>query len=74
MLFRDDALADAVEEINRYSTTQVYVSDDPRLHEIRISGVFKSGRTDSFVLALETVYPVKAQQVSEGRIALLWNE
>ena len=74
LLFRDDALADAVEEINRYSMTQVYVSDDPRLHEIRISGVFKSGRTDSFVLALETVYPVKAQQVSEGRIALLWSE
>lgn len=74
LIFRDDPLLDAVNEINRYSTTKLYLSNDSRLHDIRISGVFKSGRTDSFILALETVYAVEAQQVSEHRIALLLND
>lgn len=74
LVFRDDPLADAVKEINRYSSTKLYLSDDRRLQAIRISGVFQSGRTDSFVLALETVYSVRAQPVSNDRIALLWQD
>lgn len=74
LVFRNDPLLDAVREINRYSTTQLFVGDDPRLHEIRVSGVFKAGRSNSFVLALETAYPVNAQQIAEDRIALLWAE
>ena len=74
LVFRDDPLSEAVKEINRYSHTQLYVHDDPRLKAIRISGVFQSGRSDSFVLALETAYSVRAQQVADDRIALLWQE
>ena len=74
VIFRDDPLLEAIGEINRYSATQLYLGDDPRLHDIRISGVFKAERSDSFVLALETAYPVTAQQVSEDRIALLWQQ
>ena len=74
VIFRGDPLLEAIGEINRYSTTQLYLGDDPRLHDIRISGVFKAGRSDSFVFALETAYPVNAQQVSEDRIALLWQQ
>lgn len=74
LVFRDEPLPEAVKEINRYSHTKLYVNDDPRLQAIRISGVFQSGRTDSFVLALETVYSVRAQQVARDRIALLWQE
>ena len=74
LVFRNDPLADAVREVNRYSNTQLFVQDDPRLHAVRISGVFKAGGTNSFVTALETVYPIAAQTVSDDRIALFWRE
>jgi len=74
LVFRDEPLSEAVKEINRYSTTQLFVNEDPRLQDIRVSGVFKAGRTASFVLALETVYPVQGQKVTDDRIALLWQE
>ena len=74
LVFRDDSLTDAVKEVNRYSTTQLLVNDDPRLDEIRVSGVFKAGRTESFILAIESVHPVRAKRVEEDRIVILWQE
>ena len=74
LVFRDEPLAQAVKEINRYNASRLFVSDDVRLRQIRVSGVFQAGRTDSFVLALETIHPVAAQQLAEDHIALLWRE
>ncbi len=74
LVFRDDPLGAAVEEVNRYSTTQVFIDDDPRLHDLRVSGVFRAGRSDSFVLALESVYPVRSNRNHEEHITLSWKE
>lgn len=74
LVFRDEPLANAIKEINRYSTTQLLLNDDPRLAGIKISGVFRAGRTTSFILALEAVHPISAQQVAADRITLLWEQ
>lgn len=74
LVFRNDPLTIAVKEINRYSTMQLVLADDPRLEEIGISGVFDTGHSASFVLALQTIYPVTAQQVSANRTKLMWQE
>ncbi len=72
LLFRDQALPDAVSEINRYSRRKLVVDDDARLDAIRISGVFLAGSTRSFIEAVETIHPVKAHAVAWDRVELFW--
>ena len=72
LVFRDDPLRDVIKEINRYSTSKVTIDPDGRLDAIRISGVFKAGSTESFVAAVEELYPVEARREATDRIALVW--
>jgi transmembrane sensor len=72
IIFRDDRLADAVAELNRYSATMLVV-EDPKVAGLRVSGVFPTARQEDFVAALEAFYPVKARRRSPGAIALGWN-
>ncbi len=71
LIFRDDRLADAVAEINRYSTTMLVV-EDPRIADLRVSGVFPTTQEKDFVAALEAFYPITARQRSPGAITLEW--
>ena len=52
LVFRDDALHDVVQEINRYSTRKLVLNDDARLDNISVGGVFASGSTSSFIEAM----------------------
>ena len=72
LVFRDDPLRDAVKEINRYSTKQLFISDDERLETLRVSGVFRTGSTAAFVTALETFYPLKGERIAYNRTELQW--
>ena len=72
LVFRDDPLRDVVKEINRYSTKKLVVVDDERLDGIQIGGVFRAGSTESFVAAVEELYPVQAQRVAADRVYLVW--
>lgn len=72
LVFRGDPLRDVVKEINRYSTRQLFIDNDERLDAIQIGGVFKAGGTESFVAAVEELYPVEARPVSADRVALVW--
>lgn len=74
LVFREEPLEQAVSEINRYSTSKIQLADDPRLKEMTVSGVFNVGKTDSFVLALETMHQIKARKTQAGDITLLWTE
>lgn len=69
IIFRDDRLADAVAEINRYSTTRLVV-EDPRIGDLLVSGVFPTGREEDFIAALTAVHPVVADRRSPDAIAL----
>jgi transmembrane sensor len=55
--FTDVRLADAVQELNRYSRTQIIV-EDTALAEKRLSGSFQAGDQDVFVSALGLLYPI----------------
>nr|WP_246623831.1 FecR domain-containing protein [Sphingomonas colocasiae] len=71
LIFRDDRLADAVAEINRYSTTMLVI-EDPKIGDLLVSGVFPAGREEDFVAALTAFYPVEAHRRSPGAIVLRW--
>ena len=68
-LYLDDLqLSSAVDEINRYSRTKLVLADEPLQH-LTISGVFKTGDTDSVLFALRELYHIEARHES-GRIVL----
>jgi len=70
LAFADESLGAVVHEMNRYTAAQIRVGD-PRLNELRVSGVFHAGDQQSFVLALQSGWPVRSEQDSAGRITLL---
>lgn len=65
LIFDGERLQDAVREINRYSTARLLVLD-PQLAQLRVSGVFRTDRADSFLKAVETSLPVKAIPAADG--------
>lgn len=73
VIFRDDTIAAAVAEMNRYSDTQLVI-DDPRIGALKISGVFGVTRDENFLAALTSFYPVEAVRRSPRVTALTWRE
>lgn len=69
--FRASTLAEAVEEINRYSTTQVVLADE-EMGELRVNGVFRTGQVTTFVNAMRDVYAIDARPGAEDEIRLEW--
>ncbi|MXP41141.1 hypothetical protein GRI75_05710 [Altererythrobacter soli] len=71
LVFRDDPLAEAIAEMNRYSEAKI-VALDPAIGDLRVSGVFRTDRQDNFLAALAAFYPVEAERQTAGMIALKW--
>lgn len=74
LIFRGEPLAEAVAEVNRYTTSKLQLVDDPRLEEITVSGVFNVGRLESFVLAVTSVHSIEARKTPGGETELTWRE
>ncbi len=74
LIFRDRLLTEVVEEMNRYSTQQIVLSDDQRLIDMQVSGVFNTGRASSFVTALETMHPLSAERSGQNELTLVWQD
>src|SRR6185437_5132157 len=72
-VFRDERLADAIAEMNRYTEVKIVVVS-PTIQDLKISGVFRTDRQDNFVAALTAFYPIVADRQSPGIIALKWRD
>lgn len=68
--FREDPLRDVVKEINRYSPQRLTLGIDPRLEQVRIGGSFRTGKTTTFLAAMESLHPVVARRVTPDEIIL----
>jgi transmembrane sensor len=64
----DTQLGTAFDEINRYSPTKLVLSDE-KLRRLPISGIFRTGDTDSVLFALHELYRLDARR-EPGRIVL----
>jgi transmembrane sensor len=62
-------LAEAIAEVNRYTTTPVHLSDERHAGE-RFSGSFEAGDVASFVAAATALLPLKAVRATDGTISL----
>ena len=56
--FKNTTLAAAATELNRYSRSQLAVSD-PRLARLTVSGVFQTSDARRFARTIEQIYPVR---------------
>jgi transmembrane sensor len=59
LVFRDQRLADAVAEFNRYNVRQLVIAD-PAVAALKIEGSFRTTNVEAFVRLLETGFPVRA--------------
>jgi transmembrane sensor len=73
LVFRDDRLADAVAEMNRYSEAKIVLVDEA-IEDLRISGVFRTDRPENFLAAVTAFYPVVADRQTAGVITVEWRD
>jgi transmembrane sensor len=59
LMFRDESLADAVAEFNRYNARRIVIADS-KVGALRIEGTFRATNVDAFVRLLEAAFPVRA--------------
>jgi len=63
----DEPLNEVVARVNRYASDPILL--DPRIADLRVSGVFNAGDVNAFVDAVTTYFPVEAV-ADNGRISL----
>lgn len=69
LTFRDRPLQEAVAEVNRYSRRKIRLAADVGSLG-NVSGVFALGRSEAFVAAVTTSFPLEATKKSDGTIEL----
>ncbi|WP_447756637.1 FecR family protein [Sphingopyxis fribergensis] len=67
--FDDAPIGDAIAELNRYSAKPIVVRD-PRVADMRISGIVKTGDADSFTALVGAMLPVAARKNERGEVEL----
>ena len=69
LVFRQTSLADAVQEVNRYSAKKITLQSDA-LAATRISGDFDAGDSAAFVAAATELFGLKATTAPDGSVVL----
>jgi transmembrane sensor len=67
--FEETTLADAVDEINRYTTTHVTIAN-AAVAQLRIGGVFRAGDSDEFVKVVTAAFGLRADR--NGSVIVLY--
>lgn len=73
LVFQDDALADVVREVSRYSRTRIVIGDE-RIGRLRVSGVFRTGQADNFAEAITEFFPLTVEKRGPHESALVWRK
>lgn len=69
VIFKDDPLAQAIGEINRYGGRRIVLADES-LRDLRISGAFNTGNTSGFVATLTSYFDVRVVESDAQQIVL----
>lgn len=68
--FRDEALDDALAEVNRYAIHKIRLDAPAALGRRPVSGVFNVGDTAAFVAAVSAYFDLKAETTADGSVRL----
>jgi transmembrane sensor len=69
IVFEDEALQDALAEVDRYTTTQFVLADE-KVRHVRIAGSFRTGDVDGLLASLRDKFRVDWKRDDKGRIVL----
>lgn len=69
LVFIDEPLVSALEQVNRYSRTKIEIGD-ARASEVKVSGVFNAGDSRAFLDAITEAYALKMTSDS-GRVTIV---
>jgi transmembrane sensor len=69
LTFDETRLADAVEEINRYTTNPISLSD-PKAGNYRVTGTFRTGEPERFARTMTQLFPLELEKTPQGRSLL----
>lgn len=67
--FDDVSLAEAVAQMNQYTSEKLVVVD-PKVASLRVSGAFRTDDPARFATTLTTLYPVRLVPLPDGRIEI----
>jgi transmembrane sensor len=73
LVFDNDTVAHAIQEVSRYTQERI-VYDDPRFATIRVSGTMRTGQVEDLIDALTRVYPLDVQRISPDTLRLAWQK
>lgn len=71
-MFENEDLAQAVEEMNRYSTATILV--DPSVARLKVSGVYRVGDNSAFARSLAKLLPIAVRESGDSLILTAENE
>lgn len=69
LMFKGEPLEQVVEEINRYTNTEIIISD-PGIRNIRVGGYFKTGETEALLNVLKDNFSITINRVNEHLVYL----
>jgi transmembrane sensor len=69
IVFEDEALQDALAEVDRYTTTQFVLADE-KVRHVRIDGSFRTGDVEGLLTSLRDKFRVDWKRDDKGRIVL----
>ena len=69
IIFDDEALADALAEVDRYTSTQFVLADE-KVRRVRIGGSFRTGDVDGLLASLRDKFRVDSRRDTDGRVVL----
>ena len=70
--FEGESLEAAINEINRYTSTRIVITD-AEIRKIRVGGYFKTGETETMLDAFESIFGLQVTHVSEDLIHISRN-
>ncbi len=70
LIFRGESLAEAMNEISRYSNMSIELDNDNDLKKIRVAGMFKTGDISGLLYVLEQNFNIHHTQTDEHKIFL----
>ena len=69
IIFEDEALQDALNEIDRYTTTKFVLADE-KVRRVRIDGSFRTGDVEGLLSSLKNKFRVDWKRDAQGRVVL----
>jgi len=70
LIFRGESLAEAMAEIGRYTDIEFELSDDQKLRQVQVAGMFKTGDVTGLLDVLSRNFNISYTKVGDNKIIL----